>query len=174
MGKIFQLSHIYRKVTNVVAVHNLESLRRNSSRCSGGTGSDSDYSSNNDWDGPCTCCTMSHYYKCGLEAVERESNDNYCRQYVRCPKRVSNTLLSCILRVHVWYFIWHHVYQFMCYNGNGDNTYYTVFHICCVVGWDCKWFLWLCGRWVHPTLDEGHWWVSGWAYWDLRRNSYIS
>ena len=33
-------------------------------------------SSKDDWDGPCSCCTMTQYSKRGLEAVERESNDN--------------------------------------------------------------------------------------------------
>ena len=45
--------------------------------------------SDDEWDGPCSCCNMTKCCKCGLEADETESNDNYRRRYIRCPKRVS-------------------------------------------------------------------------------------
>ena len=50
--------------------------------------------SDNEWDGPCSCCNMTMNCKCGLEAEERESNDNYRRRYMRCPKRVSVGLVT--------------------------------------------------------------------------------
>ena len=46
-------------------------------------------SSEDDTDGACMCCTMTKLCKCGIEADVRESNDNYRRRYMRCPKRVS-------------------------------------------------------------------------------------
>jgi len=45
--------------------------------------------SEDDTDGPCMCCPMTKLCKCGIEADVRESNDNYRRRYMRCPKRVS-------------------------------------------------------------------------------------
>jgi len=45
--------------------------------------------SDDEWDGPRRCCNMTKCCKCGLEADERESNDNYRRRYIRCPRRVS-------------------------------------------------------------------------------------
>jgi len=64
-----------------------------------------------DWWGPCSYCTMSRYYRCGLEAVEMESNDNCHRRYARCAKRVvciSNCVhifavcVPCGLNRNVW------------------------------------------------------------------------
>ena len=46
-------------------------------------------SGEDDWWGPCSCYRMTRYCRCGLEAVEMESNDNSRRRYARCPKPVS-------------------------------------------------------------------------------------
>ena len=49
----------------------------------------SPHSSDDNSDGPCSCCKMVEYYKCGLEELEWESNENYRRRYLWCPQRVS-------------------------------------------------------------------------------------
>ena len=56
--------------------------------------------SEDDSDGPCMCCTMTKFCKCGIEADERESNDDYRRRYMRCPKRVRPILLFLTANLH--------------------------------------------------------------------------
>ena len=79
-------THIHYKKE---VVHHLGDKVDNASTFSATTAGGTPDTSEDDWDGPCSCCRMEKYCKCGLEALERESNDNYRRRYLRCPKRVS-------------------------------------------------------------------------------------